>query len=146
MPELIGELIKSAILTLTAIAVSTRAGLAGLSINDGPHGFTEILFAFATSFGNNGQAFASLNANTLFYNVGTAIAMLAGRFALVVPALCFAGLVGRQKSTPRSIGTLRTDSLTFGILLTAFLIIVTALSYLPAVTLGPVLEHLQFKI
>jgi len=134
------------ILTLTAIAVLTRMGLAGLTTNDGPHGLTEILFAFATSFGKNGQAFAGLSANTLFYNVGTAIAMMAGRFALVIPALCFAGLVARQKITPRSSGTLRTDSLSFGILLTAFLIIVTALSYLPVVTLGPVLGHLQFKI
>jgi K+-transporting ATPase ATPase A chain len=134
------------ILLLTAIAISTRAGLAGLATNGGPHGLTEILFAFATSFGNNGQAFAGLNSNTFFFNVTTTIAMMAGRFALVIPALCFAGLVARQKATPRSIGTLRTDSLSFGILLMAFLIIVTALSYLPVVTLGPVLEHLQFRI
>jgi potassium-transporting ATPase potassium-binding subunit len=134
------------ILTLTAIAVSTRAALAGPAINHGPHELTEVLFAFATSFANNGQACAGLNANSLFYNLATAIAMLAGRFALVIPALCFAGLVARQRSTPRSMGTLRTDSLSFGILLTAFLIIVTALSYLPVVTLGPVLEHLQFRI
>jgi potassium-transporting ATPase potassium-binding subunit len=134
------------ILVLTAIAISTRAGLAGLGSNDGPHGLTEILFAFASSFGNNGQAFAGLNANTLFYNVATVIAMIAGRFALVVPALCFAGLAARQKTTSPSIGTLRTDSFSFGILLTAFLIVVTALSYMPVVALGPVLEHLQFNI
>ena len=72
--------------------------------------------------------------------------MLAGRFGLAVPALCFAGLAARQKSTPLLRGTLRTDSLTFGVLLTGFLLIVTALSYLPVLTLGPVLEHLKSGI
>jgi K+-transporting ATPase ATPase A chain len=134
------------ILILTAIAISTKAGLAGLTTNTGPHGLTEILFGFASSFGNNGQAFASLNANTPFYNIMTAIAMIAGRFGLAVPALCFAGLVARQKNRPPSRGTLRTDSLSFGLLLTTFLIIVTALSYVPALTLGPVLEHLYYAI
>lgn len=134
------------ILVLTAIAMVTRAGLAGLTTNGGAHGLTEVVFAFASSFGNNGQAFASLNANTLFYNITTVIAMLAGRFGLVVPTLCFAGLAARQKNRPPTRGTLRTDSLTFGVLLTVFLLIVTALSYLPVLTLGPVLEHLQFGI
>jgi K+-transporting ATPase ATPase A chain len=134
------------ILVLTAIALMTRAGLAGLTTNGGAHGLTEVVFAFASSFGNNGQAFAGLNANTFFYNITTTIAMMAGRFGLAVPALCFAGLAAQQKNTPPTRGTLRTDSLTFGALLTAFLLIVTALSYLPVLTLGPVLEHLQFRI
>jgi K+-transporting ATPase ATPase A chain len=134
------------ILILTAIAISTRAGLDGLTTNTGPHGLTEILFGFASSFANNGQAFASLNANTPFYNITTAIAMMAGRFGLAIPALIFAGLLARQKERPQSRGTLRTDTVTFGALLTAFLIIVTALSYLPVLTLGPVLERLFFKI
>ncbi len=134
------------ILVLTASAMVTRAGLVGLATNSGPHALTEVAFAFASSFGNNGQAFAGLNANTLFYNATTAIAMMAGRFGLAVPALCFAGLAARQKNTPPTIGTLRIDSLTFGALLTAFLLIVTALSYLPVLTLGPILEHLQFGI
>jgi K+-transporting ATPase ATPase A chain len=134
------------ILILTAIAISTKAGLAGLTTNTGPHGLTEILFGFASSFANNGQAFASLNANTPFYNITTAIAMMAGRFGLAIPALIFAGLLARQKERPQSRGTLRTDTFTFGALLTAFLIIVTALSYLPVLTLGPVLERLFFKI
>jgi K+-transporting ATPase ATPase A chain len=134
------------ILILTAIAILTQAGLAGLTTNGGPHGLTEIAFAFASSFDNNGQALAGLNANTLFYNVATAIAMMAGRFGLAVPALCFAGLFARQRNTPESGGTLRTDSLSFGLLLAGFLVIVTALSYLPVMTLGPVLEHLQYKI
>ena len=134
------------ILLLSAISIVTQAGLAGLTTNDGPHGLTEVAFAFASSFGNNGQAFAGLNANTLFYNITTAIAMMAGRFGLVVPALCFAGLAGRQKNRPPTRGTLRTDSFTFGALLMVFLLLVTALSYLPVLTLGPVLEQLQFGI
>jgi len=134
------------ILILTALAISTKAGLSGITLNSGPHGLTEVLFGFASCFANNGQAFASLNANTTFYNVMTAIAMLAGRFGLAIPALIFAGLLAQQKSRPRSRGTLRTDSFTFGALLTTFVILVTGLSYLPALILGPVLEHLLFKI
>ncbi len=131
------------ILVLTAIAIVTRPGLAGLTTNAGPHGLTTIVFAFASSFANNGQAFAGLSANTFFYNLATSIAMIAGRFGLVVPALWFAGLAARQKNTPATRGTLRTDSLTFGLLLTTFLIVVTALSYLPVLTLGPILESLH---
>jgi potassium-transporting ATPase potassium-binding subunit len=107
---------------------------------------TAIAIGFASSFANNGQAFASLNANTDFYNVMTAIAMMAGRFGLAIPALMFAGLLARQKVRPQSRGTLRTDTFAFGALLTTFLLIVTALSYLPVLALGPVLEHLVFKI
>jgi K+-transporting ATPase ATPase A chain len=134
------------ILVLTAITLTSPAGLAGLSTNGGPHGLSEIAFAYASSFGNNGQAFAGLNVNTPFYNVSTAIAMMAGRFGLAVPALCFAGLAARQKNTPPTRGTLRTDSFSFAVLLTGCLIIVAALSYLPLLTLGPILEHLQFGI
>jgi K+-transporting ATPase ATPase A chain len=134
------------ILILTAIAISSKAGLAGLTTNTGPHGLTEIIFGFASSFANNGQAFAGLSANTPFYNILTSIAMMAGRFGLAIPALMFAGMFARQKERPQSRGTLRTDTFTFGALLTTFLIVVTALSYLPVLTLGPVLEHLLFKI
>jgi K+-transporting ATPase ATPase A chain len=117
------------ILILTAIAISTRAGLDGLTTNTGPHGLTEILFGFASSFANNGHAFASLHANAPFYNITTAIAMMAGRFGLAIPALMFARLLAQQIERPQSRGTLRTDTFTFGALLTAFLMIVTALSY-----------------
>jgi K+-transporting ATPase ATPase A chain len=134
------------ILVLTAIALISQAGLASLSTNGGAHGLSEISFAYASSFGNNGQAFAGLNANAPFYNVSTAIAMMAGRLGLAVPALCFAGLAARQKSTLPTRGTLRTDSFSFVVLLTGCLIIVAALSYLPLLTLGPILEHLQFGI
>jgi potassium-transporting ATPase potassium-binding subunit len=130
-----------AILPLTAIAVLTKAGLAGLTTNTGPHGFTEILFVYTSSFANNGQNFAGLNANGVFYNLTTIVAMLAGRFALAAPALALAGLFARQKNTPPSSGTLPTDSLTFGVAFLATILIVAALSYFPALTLGPLLEH-----
>jgi len=130
------------ILPLTAIAVSTRLGLSGLTTNSGPHGFTEILFAYASCFANNGQSFAGLNANTPFYNLTTVVAMMVGRFGLAVPALGFAALFGRQRNTPPSLGTLPTHSLSFGILLTVCLIATVLLSYLPALALGPVLERL----
>jgi len=132
------------ILPLTAVALSTGVGLSGLTTNTGPHGFTEILFAYASCFANNGQTFAGLNANTPFYNLTTALAMMVGRFGLAIPALALAGLFGRQKATPTTSGTLATDSLAFGLLLTACLITMVALSYLPALALGPVLEQLLF--
>ncbi|HVR26913.1 MAG TPA: potassium-transporting ATPase subunit KdpA [Candidatus Polarisedimenticolia bacterium] len=130
------------VLPLTAIAVSSRMGLSGLSVNTGPHGFTGILFAFTSCFANNGQSFAGLNANTPFYNLTTALTMMVGRFGLAIPALAFAALFGRQRNTPSSSGTLPTDSFVFGVLLTTSLIVMVALSYLPALALGPVLERL----
>jgi potassium-transporting ATPase potassium-binding subunit len=133
------------ILPLTAIAISTKAGLSGLTVNSGPHGFTGILFAYTSCFANNGQAFASLSANTPFYNLTTSLAMLAGRFGLAIPALSLAGLFGRQRNTPSTSGTLPTHSFSFGVLLAACLVIMVALSYLPALALGPVLERLLFK-
>jgi K+-transporting ATPase ATPase A chain len=130
------------VLPLTAIAVSTRAGLSGLTVNGGPHGFTEILFAYTSCFANNGQNFAGLSANTPFYNLTTALAMMVGRFGLAIPALALADLFGRQRSTPSSSGTLPTHSFSFGVLLTTCLIAMVALSYLPSLALGPVLERL----
>ena len=132
------------VLPLTAIAVSTRAGLSGLTVNGGPHGFTEILFAYTSCFANNGQSFAGLSANTPFYNLTTASAMMVGRFGLAIPALALASLFGRQRNTPSSTGTLPTHSFVFGVLLTTCLITIVALSYLPALALGPVLERLLF--
>ena len=130
------------VLPLTAIAMSTTAGLSGLTTNTGPHGFTEILFAYTSCFANNGQTFAGLSANTSFYNLTTALAMMAGRFALAIPALAFATLFAGQRKTPASSGTLPTHSLVFGVLLTTCLITMVALSYLPALALGPLLERL----
>jgi potassium-transporting ATPase potassium-binding subunit len=132
------------ILPLTAIAVSTQAGLSGLATNRGPHGFSEILFAYTSCFANNGQTFAGLNANTVFYNLTTALAMFAGRFGLAIPALALAALFGRQRNTPATSGTLPTHSFVFAMLLTACLIVIVAVSYLPSLALGPILERLQF--
>jgi len=132
------------VLPLTAVAVSTSVGLSGLTVNAGPHGFTEILFAYTSCFANNGQSFAGLSANTPFYNLTTALAMMVGRFGLAIPALALADLFGRQRSTPSSVGTLPTHSFSFGVLLTTCLIIMVALSYLPALALGPILERLLF--
>ena len=130
------------ILPLTATAVGTRLGQSGLTVNTGTHGFTGILFAYTSCFANNGQSFAGLSANTPFYNLTTALAMLVGRFGLAIPALAFANLFARQRNTPSSCGTLPTHSLVFGVLLTTCLIVMVALSYLPALALGPVLERL----
>src|SRR5580704_12901013 len=130
------------VLPFTAVAVSTSVGLSGLTVNTGPHGFTGILFAFTSCFANNGQSFASLSANTRFYNLTTALAMMVGRFGLAIPALAFAALFGRQRNTPSSSGTPPTHCFMFGVLLTTCLIVTVALSYLPALALGPVLERL----
>ena len=132
------------VLPLTAIAVCTRAGLAGLTVNTGPHGFTGILFAYTSCFTNNGQSFASLNANIPFYNLTTVLAMMVGRFGLAIPALALADLFAHQRMTPSSSGTLPTHSFSFGVLLTTCLITMVALSYLPGLALGPVLERLLF--
>jgi len=130
------------ILLFSAVAVATRAGLAGLVTNGGTHGFTSILFAYASANANNGQSFAGLNANTAFYNVTTAVTMMVGRFGLAIPALALAGRFAEQQPTPESAGTLPTNSLSFAVLLTATALIVSALSYFPALALGPLLEHL----
>ncbi len=130
------------ILLFTALAVLSKAGLSGLVTNTGTHGFTEILFAFASANANNGQNFAGLNANSVFYNLTTAITMMVGRFGLAIPALGLAGLFAAQQPTPDSAGTLPTHSWSFAILLTFTALIVSALSYFPALALGPLLEHL----
>jgi len=131
-----------AILPLTAVAVATRAGLAGLSTNTGAHGLTEIMVAFASCTANNGQSFAGLNANTPFYNLTTTLAMMVGRFGLAIPALALAGHFAAQPRRFGGEGTIRTDSFIFGILLLATALIVCGLSFFPALTLGPVLDHL----
>ena len=131
------------ILALTAIAVVSAPSLAGLTTNSGPHGLTEILYAYTSSFANNGQTFGGLSANSLFYNGTTAVAMLLGRFGLAIPALALSGLFARQTSRPMTPGKLRTDSLLFASVIIGTAIIVVALTYLPAMALGPVIEHLR---
>jgi K+-transporting ATPase ATPase A chain len=131
------------ILALAAIAVVTASGLAGLTTNQGPHGFSEIFYAYTSSFANNGQNFAGLSANTIFYNLMTALAMLAGRLGLAIPALAVAGLVARQPTRAATAGTLPSASLTFGLVLIGTIVIVGALTYLPPIVLGPVVEHFR---
>src|SRR5262249_18315840 len=99
-----------AVLLLAAVAVVTDAGLAGLTTNDGPHGLTSVLVAYASSMANNGQNFAGLSANSPFYNVTTALAMQIGRFGLAIPALALAGLVARQPRRRISLSTLPTET------------------------------------
>jgi K+-transporting ATPase ATPase A chain len=130
------------ILVPTALAVTSAAGLAGLTTNDGAHGYTEILFAYTSSFANNGQTFAGLSTNSAFYNITTSVVMMAGRFALAVPALALAGSLAAQGRRPVHIGTVPTDSVSFGFMLIMTALIVGALSYFPALALGPILEHL----
>ena len=110
--------------------------------NAGPHGFSEILYAWASAAGNNGSAFAGLNANTDFYNLGLGLAMLIGRFAVIIPMLAIAGRLVQRQITPPSPGTFPTDGLTFVALLIAVILIVGGLTFLPALVLGPVSDHL----
>ncbi len=131
------------LLALTALAVATGPGLAGLTTNAGAHGLTEILYAYTSSFANNGQSFAGLSANSPFYNWTTAVAMLLGRFGLAIPALALAGLFAQQVRRPLTPGKLRTDTLLFASVVVGTALIVVALTYLPALALGPVIEHLR---
>jgi K+-transporting ATPase ATPase A chain len=136
-------LTPAAILALTALAVSTEAGRAGLTTNSGMRGFTEILFAYASSMANNGQNMAGLSANSVFYNVSTAIAMLAGRFGLAALALALAGRFAAQRRWPTTSGTLPSDTASFGALVLGTILLVGALCFLPALALGPIAEWLQ---
>jgi K+-transporting ATPase ATPase A chain len=110
--------------------------------NAGPHGFSEILYAWSSAAGNNGSAFAGLNANTVFFNVGLGLAMLIGRFAVIVPMLALAGRLAARNITPASTGTFPTDGATFVALLVSVILIVGGLTFLPALFLGPVADHL----
>jgi K+-transporting ATPase ATPase A chain len=130
------------ILLGAGLTVATRMGLAGLTTNSGPHGLTEIMVAFASSAANNGQSFAGLSVDTPFYNLTTAVAMMVGRFGLAIPALALAGLFAAQKRRYTGEGAIRTDTVTFGALLLGTALVVCGLSFLPVLTLGPVLEHL----
>ncbi len=134
---------SAVVLILTAVAILTDLGKAGLTTNQGPHGLTEILFAYSSSLANNGQNFAGLSANTPFYNLTTSVAMLAGRFGLAALALAMAGSFAQQGRKAVTAGTLATDTPTFAVLLVAIILILAGLSYLPALALGPILEHLM---
>jgi potassium-transporting ATPase potassium-binding subunit len=130
------------ILLLTALAAVTDWGLAGLTTNRGPHGLSEMVCAYASSLANNGQNFAGLNANTPFYNLTTAFAMMVGRCGLALLALALAGHLAPQPRRPVSLGTLPTDTPLFAGWLMGIIVIVGGLSYLPVLALGPLVEHL----
>ncbi len=124
----------------TAIGVSTAAGVAGIA-NPGPHGFSEVLYAFSSAANNNGSAFAGLNANTVFYNTALGLAMFLGRFWVIIPVLAIAGSLAKKKSVPASSGTLPTHTPLFVFLLIGVIVIVGALSFMPTWALGPLAEH-----
>jgi len=129
------------ILVFSAIASVSSAGLSSLN-NYGPHGLSEILYAYSSAAGNNGSAFAGLNANTVFYNLTLGIGMLIGRFGVIIPVLAIAGSLGKKKVTPDSTGTFRTDNWLFIGLLISVILIVGGLTHFPALSLGPIVEHI----
>jgi K+-transporting ATPase ATPase A chain len=130
------------VLVGTAMAVVTPAGKAGV-FNPGPHGLSEVLYAFSSAGNNNGSAFAGLNANTPFYNVALGTGMLIARYWLAIPTLAIAGSLARKNKAPAGAGTLPTHTPLFVVWLIAVVIIVGALAFLPALALGPIVEHLM---
>jgi K+-transporting ATPase ATPase A chain len=133
-----------AILFPTAIAVISGGGLVGLSTNSGPHGFTEILYAYASCCANNGQVMGGLNTNTIFYNLTTIPVMLAGRVGLAIPALALAGRLAAQGRRSQHAGTLPSDSLLLATVAVSSAVLIVLLSFLPAVVMGPLLEYFKF--
>jgi K+-transporting ATPase ATPase A chain len=133
-----------AILGLAAVASVTEAGLAGPA-NAGPHGFSEILYAYTSATGNNGSAFAGLSANTLFYNTTLSFAMFVGRFLMIVPMLAIAGSLAAKKIVPASAGTFPTHGPLFVGLVVGVILIVGGLTFFPALALGPIVEHVAMR-
>jgi K+-transporting ATPase ATPase A chain len=154
-PEYLGKKIegKEVQMVILAILLPSAAILIGAGVasvlpvalsslgNKGPHGLSEILYAFASAAGNNGSAFAGLNANTNFFNIILAVCMLIGRFAVIIPCLVIAQSLAQKKVSPPSTGTFSTETPIFGVLLLGVIIIVGALTFLPCLSLGPVVEH-----
>jgi K+-transporting ATPase ATPase A chain len=130
------------VLIISGIAVSTTAGRAG-PLNAGPHGFSEILYAFTSQSNNNGSAMAGLTGNTAFYNIWGAVAMLIGRFAIMIPALALGGALAAKQVVPANLGTFRTDNGMFIGLLIGVILIIGGLTFFPAVSLGPIVEQLS---
>jgi K+-transporting ATPase ATPase A chain len=135
---------STTILLFAAIAIVTKPGLAGIT-NPGPHGLSQILYAYTSSVGNNGSAFGGINANTLWYNTTTGIATLLGRFFVVIPILAIAGNLAAKKTAPPSAGTFPVTGPLFASLLVSTILIVGALTFFPALSLGPILEHLLMQ-
>jgi potassium-transporting ATPase potassium-binding subunit len=140
--SILALLIPSAVvLIFSAIASATSTGLSGLT-NRGPHGFSEILYTFSSAAGNNGSAFAGINANTNFYNILIGIGVIIGRFGVLVPVMVIAGSLVKKNISPESSGTLKTDNPLFVFFLIAVIIIIGALTFFPALSLGPIAEHI----
>jgi K+-transporting ATPase ATPase A chain len=141
MASLVILIPAAVVLVGTAIAVAAAPGLAGIA-NPGPHGFTEVLYAFSSAANNNGSAFAGLNADGVFYNVSLGIAMLIGRFWVMIPVLAMAGSLAGKKVIPSGAGTLPTHTPLFVLLLAGVVLLVGALTFLPALALGPIAEFM----
>ena len=141
MAMLVALVLGASILGFTAIASVLPAGLAG-PLNTGPHGFSEILYAFSSQTGNNGSAFAGLSGNTPFYNVTGAIAMLIGRYGMIIPILALAGSMAAKRRVAPSLGTFPTTGILWSVLLVGVVVIVGALTFFPALSLGPIVEQL----
>jgi potassium-transporting ATPase potassium-binding subunit len=133
------------ILALTAISSVQGFGTSSIS-NPGPHGLTQILYAFTSMAGNNGSAFGGLNGNTLWYNTSGAMTMLVGRFFMIIPMLAIAGNLAKKKYVPPSLGTFPVTTPLFSVLLVGVILIVGALTFFPALSLGPILEHLLMSV
>ncbi|NPV91860.1 MAG: potassium-transporting ATPase subunit KdpA [Firmicutes bacterium] len=129
------------ILLGSGLAAVSQGGLAGI-LNPGAHGLSEILYAYSSATGNNGSAFAGLSANTLYYNLSLALCMFAGRFGVIIPILAIAGSMAAKKTVPAGPGTFETNGPLFVLLLAAVVLIVGALTFFPALSLGPIVEHL----
>jgi K+-transporting ATPase ATPase A chain len=142
MASLLILIMPVAVLVPTAIAAVMKDGTSSL-LNPGAHGFSEILYAFTSQGNNNGSAFAGLNANTPFYNLAGGLAMLVSRYWLAVPTLALAGSLARKEKVPASAGTLPTHTPLFIAWLIAVVLLVGALNFVPALALGPIVEHLQ---
>ncbi len=141
MAMLVALVLGASILGFTAIASVTAEGTAG-PLNSGPHGFSEILYAFSSQTGNNGSAFAGLTGNTPFYNITGGLAMLIGRYGMIIPILALAGSMAAKRSVAPSLGTFPTSGPLFVVLLIGVVIIVGALTFFPALALGPIVEQL----
>jgi len=138
---IIGVLLPSiVILIFTAVGATTQTGLSSL-LNKGPHGLSEILYAFTSGAANNGSAFAGLSTNTNFYNIFIGLAMLIGRYGVILPVLAIAGNLVKKNISPVTTGTFAADNLLFAFLLFSIIIIIGALNFFPVLSLGPILEH-----
>jgi K+-transporting ATPase ATPase A chain len=152
-PEYLGKKIEAydvkmaMLVTLVfPLVILALAAITSSISNAGPHGLTQILYAFTSMAGNNGSAFAGLNGNTLWYNTAGAMTMLIGRFFMIVPMLAIAGNLAKKKYVPPSLGTFPVTTPLFSVLLVGVILIVGALTFFPALSLGPILEHLLMSV